>query len=85
LPDALRAIFEDICQSVLSVDPQQCLGLPHHALKGDLAKYKAIELNWGGEAYRLVYRIYDSPTPRRVVVLSFAEHDPAYKKAKERK
>ncbi len=36
-------------------------------------------------AYCLVYRIYDSPAPKRVVVLSFAEHDPAYESAIARK
>jgi len=34
-----------------------------------------------GVAYRLVYRIYEKPSPRRVLVISFAEHDPAYEKA----
>ena len=34
-------------------------------------------LNFYG-AYRLVYRVYDSPSPRCVVIISFAEHDPAY-------
>jgi hypothetical protein len=35
--------------------------------------------------YRLVYRIYEKPAPRRVVILSFGEHDPAYENAKRRK
>jgi hypothetical protein len=26
-------------------------------------------------------RIYEKPSPRRVLVISFAEHDPAYEKA----
>ncbi|MGB3201651.1 MAG: hypothetical protein WBA99_12155 [Nodosilinea sp.] len=56
-----------------------------HALKGQLSHYRAIEIDWNGVAYRLVYRIYDSPAPRRVVVLSFAEHDPAYERAIARK
>jgi hypothetical protein len=38
-----------------------------------------------GSSYRLVYRIFDKPAPKRVEVLSFAEHDPAYERAKARK
>ncbi len=34
--------------------------------------------------YRLVYQVRDSPAPRRVVVISFDEHDAAYQKAKMR-
>jgi mRNA interferase RelE/StbE len=85
LPDDLREIFDDVCQSVLVFDPHRCFGLPNHRLKGNLVNYRAIELDWNGVAYRLVYRIYDSPSPRRVMVLSFAEHDPAYERAVERK
>ena len=32
-----------------------------------------------------VYRIYEKPAPKRVFILSFAEHDLAYEKAKDRK
>jgi len=29
----------------------------------------------------MVDRVYEKPSPRRVLVISFAEHDPAYEKA----
>jgi mRNA-degrading endonuclease RelE of RelBE toxin-antitoxin system len=83
-PDILE-IFEDIRQSVLIADPYRCLGLPNHSLRGELANYRAVEIDWNGVAYRLVYRIYETPAPKRVVILSFAEHDPAYDRALERK
>jgi hypothetical protein len=46
---------------------------------------RAIEIDYQGIAYRLVYKIHEKPTPKRVVILSFAEHNPAYEKAKKRK
>ncbi|WP_026072787.1 hypothetical protein [Nodosilinea nodulosa] len=72
-------------QQVLSLDPVKSRAVPNHKLKGELSGYRALEIDWNGVAYRLVYRIYDSPAPRRVVVLSFAEHDPAYERAIARK
>ncbi|MCF3625943.1 hypothetical protein L2E65_14220 [Planktothrix agardhii 1801] len=42
-------------------------------------------IDWNGVSYRLVYRIYENLSPKRVVLLSFAEHDPAYEKAQNRK
>ena len=81
LTSELREIFSDLRESVLILDPYRCLGLPSHALKGQLSSCRAIEIDWNGMAYRLVYRIYDAPAPRRVLVLSFAEHDPAYERA----
>ncbi|MDJ0689275.1 MAG: hypothetical protein QNJ41_12270 [Xenococcaceae cyanobacterium MO_188.B32] len=44
-----------------------------------------MEIDWNRISYRLVYRIYKKPAPKRVFILSFAEHDPAYEKAKNRK
>ncbi len=85
LPPALLAVFEDIRQAVLNVDPYRCLGLPSHSLRGELIHYHALEIDWQAIAYRLVYRIYETPAPKRVVTLSFAEHDPAYTRALERK
>lgn len=85
LTSELREIFSDLRESVLILDPYRCLGLPNHALKGQLSNYRAIEIDWDGVAYRLVYRIYDAPAPRGVLVLSFAEHDPAYERAIARK
>ena len=84
LPQELQADFKDICESVFTVSPHTCLGLPNHALTGDLLGCRAIEIDWDETAYRLVYRVYESPAPRRVLVLSFDEHDLAYDKAKAR-
>jgi mRNA interferase RelE/StbE len=85
LPDSLQQAFVDICQAVLTVDPHGCLGLPNHSLKGKLKDCRSIELDWEGDCYRLVYRIYDTPSPKRVLVLSIAEHDAAYERAQQRK
>jgi mRNA interferase RelE/StbE len=84
LPESLQEAFVDICQAVLTVDPYDCLGLPNHPLKGKLKQYRAIELDWEGDCYRLVYRIYETPSPKRVLVLSIAEHDAAYERAQQR-
>jgi len=65
----------------LQTEPYNCSGFPNHALKGKLRGYRALEIGWEDVAYRLVYRVYEKPSPRRVLVISFAEHDPAYEKA----
>jgi len=83
LPPELQDDFEQLYKPVLKANPNTCGGLPHHALNGDLANYYALEIYFE-VAYRLVYRVYEKPAPRRVLILSFAEHDPAYKKAKAR-
>lgn len=46
--------------------------------------YHALEIAFDDAEYRLVYRIFEKPTPKRVRVISFDIHDPAYEKAKER-
>jgi len=70
----------------LQTEPYKCEGFPHHALKGELAGYYALGIEWEGNpnAFRLVYRIYDKPAPRTVAIISFDKHDPAYDKAKNR-
>ncbi len=85
LSEGLRKDFEDFCNSIFVEDPYNCLGLDNHTLKGDLRGYRGLEIDENGVSYRLVYRIYEKPTPKRVFILSFAEHDLAYEKAKERK
>jgi Txe/YoeB family toxin of Txe-Axe toxin-antitoxin module len=85
LPEALKKDFEDFCNSIFVEDPYDCFGLDHHTLKGDLRGYRALEIDYNGISYRLVYRIYEKPAPKRVLIISFAEHDPAYEKAKQRK
>ena len=84
LPIALKQDFEAICNTALTQDPYGCFGLPNHQLKGELAHFRAIEIDYNGISYRLVYRVYESPSPKRVQVISFAEHDLAYQRAKER-
>lgn len=84
LPEELRNIYENVYRPTLLADPYNCDGFPHHALKGRLDDCRTLEINWNGISYRLVYRIYESPTPKRVLLISFEEHDPAYDKAKER-
>jgi len=81
LPHRLERDFWEIYQLILKVDPYRCGGFPNHALKGRLKGYRALEIDWNGVAYRLVYRVYEKPSPRRVLIISFAEHDPAYDKA----
>ena len=71
-------------QFVLAIDPVQTQGVPSHDLRGDLKHYRALEIDYNGVCFRLVYRVYESPTPKRVQVISFAEHDLAYERAKER-
>ncbi len=84
LPIELQQDFRDICGSILTQDPYKCRGLPNHPLKGRLKDYYSLEIDYLGIAYRLVYRIYEKPSPKRVVIFSFDEHDSAYDKAKIR-
>ena len=86
LPEQLQTDFNKVFQPILQTEPHGCEGFPWHILKGDLSGYRALEVEWEGNpnAYRLVYRIYEKPAPRRVLIISFAEHDPAYEKAKTR-
>lgn len=81
LPPELREDFDDFCHSLFIEDPYGCLGLAHHLLKGKLRGYRALEIDWNHVSYRLVYRIYEKPAPKRVFIISFAEHDAAYAKA----
>lgn len=85
LPEQLREDFEKkICGFIFVVDPHTCVGIPNHALHGELSGCKAVEIEYNDVVYRLVYHIYESPSPRRVEILSFAEHDAAYERATAR-
>ncbi len=84
LPPGLQQDFVRY-QQVLALDPYKTRKVPSHSLRGELLNYRALEIDWQAIAYRLVYRIYETPAPKRVVILSFAEHDPAYTRAMERK
>ena len=84
LPPELRTTFLNEYRPILSADPYGCSGLPNHALTGRLRDYRTLDIDWEGVSYRLVYRVYESPSPKRVYVVSFDEHDLAYEKARER-
>jgi mRNA-degrading endonuclease YafQ of YafQ-DinJ toxin-antitoxin module len=84
LPSQLKKDFTKY-QQVLALDPQNTKGIPSHNLIGELRGYRALEIDYNSMSYRLVYRIYEKPSPKRVLIISFAEHDPAYEKAKKRK
>jgi hypothetical protein len=84
LPNQLKKDFP-FYQQILAIDPYDTCNLPSHNLIGKLINCRALEIDWNGMVYRLVYKIYDSPPPKRVLILSFDQHDPAYNKAKKRK
>nr|WP_275974048.1 hypothetical protein [Argonema galeatum] len=85
LPEELQEEFP-LYQQLLTTNPQKPSRVPSHNLKGDLTGYRALDIEWEGNpnAYRLVYRINEKPAPKRVLIVSFAEHNPAYDRAKER-
>jgi mRNA interferase RelE/StbE len=87
LPNLPSELKKDLVkyQQVLSLNPHETRGIPSHNLTGELKGYRALEIDWNNVSYRLVYRIYEKPIPKRVVIVSFAEHDPAYEKVKTRK
>jgi mRNA interferase RelE/StbE len=86
LPNDLLEDFANVIKPLLQLDPLNfCGAYDSHNLLGELQGYRALETDFDNTCYRLVYRIYDKPAPRRVVILSFAKHDPAYEKAKQRK
>lgn len=84
LPMILRTDFQDLFKPILQSCPDTGGILSCHRLKGDLRGYHALEIPYDDAEYRLVYRIFEKPTPKRVRVMSFDIHDPAYEKAKER-
>lgn len=84
LPPELEELFSGAIQQQLVTNPTASTRFSNHLLSGNLLGYWALEIDWGGTAYRLVYRIYEKPAPRRVFVISFDEHDSAYEKAKAR-
>ncbi|WP_223805657.1 hypothetical protein [Pseudanabaena sp. UWO310] len=84
LPVQIQNLYPSLKQ-LLSTNPLQTNQyFPNHALKGDLANYRALEIDWGDCAYRLIYRVVESPFPKTVRIISFDEHDPAYDSAKQR-
>lgn len=84
LPTELREDFSELYKPILMADLYRCGSFPNHVLSGRLKDYRTLEIDWGGVSHRLVYRVYESPAPKRVLVISFDEHDRAYEKAKAR-
>jgi mRNA interferase RelE/StbE len=86
LPLELQQDLRDLFPTILEVDPYGCQEFPNHSLVGRLRGYRVLDIEWEGNpnAYKLVYRIYEKPAPKRVLILSFDEHDLAYEKAKIR-
>ncbi|WP_055073901.1 hypothetical protein [Pseudanabaena sp. 'Roaring Creek'] len=84
LPIVLKTDFEGLFKPILQSCPDTGGILSCHKLKGDLRGYHALEIPFDDAEYRLVYRIFEKPAPKRVRVISFDTHDPAYEKAKER-
>jgi len=84
LPMVLRTDFEGLFKPILQSTPYTGGILSCHKLKGDFRGYHALEIPFDDAEYRLVYRIFEKSAPKRVRVISFDIHDPAYEKAKER-
>ncbi|MEB3336047.1 MAG: hypothetical protein VKJ46_01200, partial [Leptolyngbyaceae bacterium] len=84
LSTQLERIFHVISEEILPKYPFGCEEFPSHILHGLLSGWNAVGFTYDDIAYRLVYRVYDSPPPKRVFIISFAEHDPAYERATSR-
>jgi mRNA interferase RelE/StbE len=84
LPKELQSDFEKLFKPILQISPNNGGILSCHKLKGRLKGYHALEIKYNNQQYRLVYRIYDKPSPKRVKIISFDVHDPAYEKAQQR-
>jgi len=87
LPWQLQKDYYSIIEKILQIDPYNGGKLFNtHILKGNLRGYRALEIdNYNFEnTFRLVYKIYEKPAPKRVEILSIGEHDPAYDQAIER-
>lgn len=84
LPLEVRMDFKQY-QKILSLNPYETNKISTHNLSGKLVNCRALEITDNQIVYRLVYRVYEVPSPRRVLILSFAEHDLAYAKAQDRK
>lgn len=90
LPTVLQEDWE-IFQSLLEENPYspeslvgEGCGIGSHDLKRELSGYRALEIDYLGEAYRIIYKITDNVNAKRVDVYSFDRHNPAYDKANNR-
>jgi Txe/YoeB family toxin of Txe-Axe toxin-antitoxin module len=84
LSKELKSDFERLFKPILQLSPNDGGILSCHKLKGKLKGYHSLEITYNNQEYRLVYRIYDKPIPKRVKIISFDVHDPAYEKAQQR-
>lgn len=84
LPTILKSDFDKLFKPILQSSPDTGGILNCHKLKGKLRGYHALEITCEDDEYRLVYRILNKPAPKRVRIISFDIHDPAYEKAKQR-
>ena len=77
LPIILRTDFEGVFKPILQSSPNTGGILSCHKLKDDLHGYHALEIPFDDAEYRLVYRIFEKPAPKRVRVISFDIYYPA--------
>jgi hypothetical protein len=75
LPMILRIDFEGLFKPILQSSPDTGGILSCHKLRGNLRGYHALEIPFDDAEYRLVYRIFEKPTPKRVRVISFDKRD----------
>jgi mRNA interferase RelE/StbE len=90
LPIALQEDWE-LFQLLLEENPYapeslvgEGFGIKSHNLRRELNGCRALEIDYLGEAYRIIYKITDNVNTRRVDVYSFDRHNPAYDKANNR-
>jgi len=88
LPKQMQDDFWEIFVPILGIDPYRCGGLNSYDLVRDLQGWRALEVEEEvegyKEAYRLIYRVTDTPNNKTVEICSFGLHDPAYDRAFER-
>jgi len=86
LPKELQEDFDEIFLDILNEDPYDRCGFPGHILTRDPLKgWRTFDIiDEHKIAYRLVYRIIDTPSIKRVEIVSFDSHDSAYSKAEAR-
>jgi len=71
---------------ILSRDPYTRCGFEGHILTREPLKgWRTLDITDDQKiAYRLVYKIIDTPSIKKVEIISFDSHDPAYSKAETR-
>jgi mRNA-degrading endonuclease RelE of RelBE toxin-antitoxin system len=84
LAEQLQKDYQTLFKAILQTTPEDGGQLKCHQLFGKLRGYNALEICYGGDQYRLIYKIHKKPAPLRVRIISFDIHDPAYEKAQAR-